>query len=332
MARKDVHSGVVDLAALAGAQGAPAAGQPSDGMGAGADAAFGAPAAQPRAAGQPAASQGATVAGPLVVDLTPDKIQQIAQTSTQLPVLIVFLSARSAASETLAESLVALARATGGRFQLVRADVDAHPEFAQAFGIRGLPSVVAMLQGQLAPLFEGAPSDEELQSIIEQVLAAAAQNGLTGTVDVSANAQMPEPPAPAHHREAQEALDAGDLAGARAEFEAALRENPGDSFASTGIAQVSMLERLAGADVAGLLAAGEAAELSDVPAQLAYGDALIAVGNIDGCFARLIDVVRVTSGEDRDAARLRLIDYFDILGGDDPRVQEARRALASALF
>lgn len=331
MANKAMPSGVVDLSALAPADSA-GAGQPDEGRGA--DQVPGPAAAQAAGPGAQsgAPAQGASVAGPLLLELTPDKIQQIAENSTQLPVLIVFVSARSEACATLAENLLGMARSSGGRFQLVRADVDAHPEFAQAFGLRGLPAVIAMIRGQVAPLFEGAPSAEELESIIGQVLAAAAQNGLTGTIDVSGEGQVAEPPAPPHHREAQEALDAGDLAGARAEFEAALRENPGDSFASTGIAQVSMLERLAGADLAGLLAAGEAAELGDVQAQLAYGDALIAVGNVDGCFARLIDVVRVTSGEDRDAARLRLIDYFDILGGDDPRVQEARRALASALF
>lgn len=286
----------------------------------------------PSSADAGGASTAATVSGSLVVELTQERVQELAHNSTRLPVLVVFHSVRSAASQTLVEDLAELARASGGRFQLARADVDAHPEFLQVFGIRGVPAVVAMLHGQLAPLFEGVPAAGELASIVEQVLAAAAQNGLTGTIAGDGEEGAAAMPAPPHHREAQEALDAGDLATAKAEFEAALRENPGDSFASTGIAQVEMLERLDGTDVAAALGAGERAELTDVPAQLAYSDALMAVGNVDGCFAQLIEVVKMTSGEERETVRARLVELFAIVGGDDPRVMEARRSLASALF
>lgn len=308
--------GVVDLGALASAtQKTPASGR-NGGMAPGA-----------------ADGAGPSVPGSVDVELTPAIVQTLAENSTRLPVLCVFVSARSPQSAKIAKELVALARESGGRFQVARGDVDTHPEFVQAFGLRGVPAVVAMLQGQLAPLFEGAPADGELARIVNQVLAAAAQNGLTGTVAVDGDGGEPaEPPLPPHHGEAQAALDAGDLATARAEFEAALRENPGDSFASTGIAQVSMLERLSGASIPALLSAGENAPLGDVEAQLDYADALVAVGNVDGCFARLVDVVKATSGDEREAVRVRLVELFDIVGGTDPRVMEARRALASALF
>jgi putative thioredoxin len=42
--------------------------------------------------------------------------------------------------------------------------------------------------------------------------------------------------------------------------------------------------------------------------------------------------VRRTVGDDRDAVRLRLLELFEVVGGDDPRVTAARRALARALF
>jgi putative thioredoxin len=40
----------------------------------------------------------------------------------------------------------------------------------------------------------------------------------------------------------------------------------------------------------------------------------------------------VTAGDDREVVRLRLIDLFEVVGSDDPRVGPARRALASALY
>ena len=53
---------------------------------------------------------------------------------------------------------------------------------------------------------------------------------------------------------------------------------------------------------------------------------------VDSALGRLLTLVKRVSGEERDAVRERLIEYFDILGPDDPRVGPARRELAAALF
>ena len=52
----------------------------------------------------------------------------------------------------------------------------------------------------------------------------------------------------------------------------------------------------------------------------------------ESAFARLIDVISVTSGDDRETARKRLLELFDIVGADNPAVGQARKALAMALF
>jgi putative thioredoxin len=42
--------------------------------------------------------------------------------------------------------------------------------------------------------------------------------------------------------------------------------------------------------------------------------------------------VRRVSGEDRDRVRTHLLELFEIVGNDDPRVRAFRGRLASALF
>ncbi len=71
---------------------------------------------------------------------------------------------------------------------------------------------------------------------------------------------------------------------------------------------------------------------ADVQAQIAAADLDLVGGHVEDAFGRLIDAVRRTAGDDRDAARLRLLELFEVVGGDDPRVAAARRALARALF
>jgi putative thioredoxin len=46
----------------------------------------------------------------------------------------------------------------------------------------------------------------------------------------------------------------------------------------------------------------------------------------------LVETVRRTAGDDRNAARLRLLELFEVIGSDDPRVTAARAALARVLF
>ncbi|MCT4354346.1 tetratricopeptide repeat protein [Streptomyces sp. Je 1-79] len=71
---------------------------------------------------------------------------------------------------------------------------------------------------------------------------------------------------------------------------------------------------------------------ADVTAQIAAADLDLVGGHVEDAFGRLVDAVRRTAGEDRDAARLRLLELFEVIGSDDPRVTAARQALARVLF
>ena len=73
-------------------------------------------------------------------------------------------------------------------------------------------------------------------------------------------------------------------------------------------------------------------EPDNIDAQLAAADYAMAGSDVDGALSRLVELIRRVSGDGRELVRDRVVEYFDILGPDDPRVAPARRALASALF
>jgi putative thioredoxin len=56
------------------------------------------------------------------------------------------------------------------------------------------------------------------------------------------------------------------------------------------------------------------------------------MNDLSGAFTRLIDLVKVTSGKEREQVRDRLVELFDIIGPTDPTVIKARTQLANALF
>ena len=52
-----------------------------------------------------------------------------------------------------------------------------------------------------------------------------------------------------------------------------------------------------------------------------------------GCaLGRALEAVRTHQGEERESARLRLLELFEIIGATSPEVAQARRRLASLLY
>ena len=61
-------------------------------------------------------------------------------------------------------------------------------------------------------------------------------------------------------------------------------------------------------------------------------DLAFASNDATGAFDRLLALLARSGPEDRETIRERLLEYFELLGSDDPRVAPARRELARVLF
>jgi len=273
--------------------------------------------------------------GAYVVDVDQASFPDLVQSSTEHPVVVVLWAPRSEASATVAADLASLADEDAGRWLLARIDAEANPQIAQAFQAQSVPTVVAVLAGQPLPLFQGAYPRDQVRAVLDQVLAAAEANGITGRVAPQDGAAPeepePEPELPPLHQAAYDAIERDDLAAATAAYEQALKENPRDALARAGLAQVGLLDRTRDLDLQAARAAA-AADPSDVDAQLAVADLDILGGKVEDAFSRLVDVLRTTSGPERERVRVRLVDLFEVIGGEDTRVITARRAMASALY
>ncbi|WNM26620.1 tetratricopeptide repeat protein [Demequina capsici] len=269
---------------------------------------------------------------PSAVFVTEQNLQAVAEQSMSVPVVIVFTSSAAPASETLALDVERLAAELGG-FLPARCDVDVERGIAQAFQIQAVPAAMALIGARPAPLFQGSASEAQLREVLGQVLQVAAQSGLGGPAPASEGADGAEPapePLPPLHQEAYDAIERGDMDAAVAAYDRALVENPKDADARAGRAQVLLLKRTQGADPQAVRAAGAAAP-EDVQAQLAVADVDMLGGQIDDALGRLLDVASRVFGDDRDAVRARLVELFDVVGAQDPRVVQGRRMLAALL-
>ncbi|MGF1242122.1 tetratricopeptide repeat protein [Streptomyces sp. 2-6] len=315
-------SGVVDLAAVKAAQEAKAKAE------------------QARAQAAREGGTGAVSPADLVIDVDEAGFERdVLQRSAEVPVVIDFWAEWCQPCKQLSPVLERLAVEYNGRFLLAKIDVDANQLLMQQFGVQGIPAVFAVVAGQALPLFQGAAGEAQIRQTLDQLVQVAEQRfGLTGlAVDPDAEpggqapAQPQEGPYDALLNAAAQALDAGDMAGAVQAYKNVLADDPAHPEAKLGLAQAELLQRVQGLDPQKVRQ--EAAERpADVPAQIAAADLDLVGGHVEDAFGRLIDTVRRTAGDDRDAARLRLLELFEVVGADDPRVAGARRALARALF
>jgi putative thioredoxin len=285
----------------------------------------------PAAPGTPASAPA------LVMDVTDETFPQVLELSRSVPVVIDLWAEWCGPCKQLSPILERVVLELEGRLVLAKVDVDANPQLSQAFRAQSIPMVVALVGGQPVPLFTGAVPEQQVREVFAQLLQLAAQNGVTGSIDVSgeqdatADAEPAEPELPPLHAEAFDAIEAGDYARAIAAYEKALAENPRDEEARAGLGQVKLLDRVQGLDLQEARAAA-AAGPHDIDAQFAVADLDLAGGHVDDAFARLLDLFAALPTEERAPVRERLLELFALIGDTDPRVLRARGRLASLLF
>ncbi|MBT2487706.1 tetratricopeptide repeat protein [Streptomyces sp. ISL-96] len=287
---------------------------------------------------------GAVAPSSLVIDVDEAGFERdVLQRSAEVPVVIDFWAEWCEPCKQLGPLLERLAVQYNGRFLLAKVDVDANQMLMQQFGIQGIPAVFAVVAGQALPLFQGAAPEAQIRETLDQLIQVAEERfGLTGiAVDAAAGAGAGEAPAEAAEapagpydallEAAARALDANDFGGAAQAYKNVLVDDPGNTEAKLGLAQAELLARVQDLDPQQVRKAA-AENPDDVAAQVAAADLDLVGGHVEDAFGRLVETVRRTAGDDRDAARVRLLELFEVIGGDDPRVAPARAALARVLF
>ncbi len=271
--------------------------------------------------------------------------QEVVERSMQAIVVVDIASARSAACQSLTPLLAKLAQEYAGRFVLAQVDADNHPEIAQSFQVRSIPTVVALKGGQPVSAFQGGLPEAQVRAFLDKLVPSENDERVA---------------------KARVLLESGDIKGAKDSLHTTLALNPKQDAARILLAEIAFRDNLLD-EAEGLLqavapvnqmdaeferiatkiaAARDASSLPGVAQLQATIDAnpldfearfqlailYASQSQFEPAFQHLLEVVQKDRKWNDEAARKKLIEFFALAAPEQPAlVSRYRRALSTAL-
>jgi putative thioredoxin len=266
--------------------------------------------------------------------------QHVLEESKHRPVLVDFWAPWCGPCKSLKPVLEKLAAEYGGKFLLAKVNSDDNQELAARYGVRGIPSVKAFVNGEPVDEFSGALPESEVRAFLDRLVPGPAEElraqaaelrlagDMSGALQVLADASRIDP---AH---IGVRLDAAEIMLDLNEADETHRLLAG--VADDADPRVPQLKaRLqfmgaAGEDEAAL-AARVAANENDLEARLKMAQLLVAAGQYEAGMDQLLEIVRRDRSFEDDIGRKTLLSVFDLLGGGE-LPSRYRRMLASILY
>ncbi|CAM5542515.1 thioredoxin [Rhodanobacter lindaniclasticus] len=269
---------------------------------------------------------------------------EVLQASMDTPILVDFWAAWCEPCKSLGPILEKLAAEFNGAFRLGKVDVDAQQELAGMFGIKSIPTVMLVSQGQVVDGFAGALPEGQLREFLSRHVQP-----LEGEpADADADDAAAETPGAAINRiqqaiaaepaKAELKLDlalalmrAGQADAASAELDALPANLATDARAQRLRSELELAHAAKAAPEVATLQQRIEANPQDWEARDLLGLRLLQDGDVEGGLEQFLTILQKARDWNDGQAKKRLLAAFATVDDAD-LVSRCRRRMASMLF
>lgn len=284
----------------------------------------------------------ASVINEYIIEVTVQNFQaEVLEKSKQVPVVIEFYSEGAETSQTLASVLRRLAGEYAGKFFLARVDIQQNPQIVQQLGVRTLPTLKVISDGQLAHELEG-PQDEislrqmldqltmsPIERIQEQIKLFIAEGNRQAAIDMLHQAIGEEPTNYALQ------VELADLLIMERRISEAEEILDGLSSDIKGINKprnrIIFIERAAEMPTLAELKSKLETSPDDLMLRYQLAVQFIVDDQVEAALEVLLEILKKDKEFEDQLARLTMIEVFDLLGKGDPTATAYRRKMFSFL-
>lgn len=280
---------------------------------------------------------------PFIIDVTRDNYEQLMEASFRVPVVLDFWASWCQPCQVLMPILARLAEEYEGKFLLGKLNTEEQQEIAAQFGIRSIPTVKLFRDGQPVDEFMGALPEQAVRQFLDQHVAResdmtvlqARERLQAGNADEAiALLNEARDSDPGNPRVAlvlaQAQVAAGDAAAAEATLDS-LPADERDKPEVTALRSRLFFEgQVADAPATDELEARLDADADDHEALHLLALRKVVDKDYEAAMGLLLELMQKNRSFGDDAGRRGLLKVFELLG-DDPRVSQYRRRMASLL-